>query len=271
MQSKEGRGWSRSWTELPGHQGTRGVSLILARPSAPTDPVPRAGPPAKCLLHGRAPQGLLGVPLHPCPPRPEPCWGCAHKNQRTRDLSHGAGSRRSTQRNWAQHTVHHVCIQVTPELRCPGLAAWRTQSPGCHRLRGGTECYREDGWFGQVWVLLHSQAPAGGPWTWAGQCLVAHLGCSKASLASTGCKPGPGGGASTTFPEGVVLGSGGRNRLRTESPRDTWVWCLLNGLRAVTQTRSHSRIKLSIKRIKTTWGAEGRTSPWKQKQDILPT
>lgn len=118
--------------------------------------------------------------------------------------------------------------------------------PGCHRLHGGTECCCVDGWFGQVWVLLHSQAPAGGPWTRAGQCLAAHLGCSKVSLASTGCKPGPGGGASTTFPEGVVLGSGGPNRLSTDPPRDTWVWCLHYRPRAVSQTRSHSRISFLL-------------------------
>lgn len=180
MQSKEGRGWSRSWTQLPGHQGTRGVSLILARPGAPTDPVPWAGPPAKCLLQGRVPQGLLislspkaGTLLGLCTQEPA--------DQRSR----GAGSRRNGPplvHIEKLHTVHHACIQVTPELRCPGLAAWRTW--------GGTECYREDGWFGQVWVLLHSQAPAGGPWTWAGQCLVVHLGCSKANQ-DLGAAPAP--------------------------------------------------------------------------------
>lgn len=46
-----------------------GTVCLLARL-----PVP---PWIHCLLHSRAPQGL---------PRLEPCWGCAHKNQQTRDF-----------------------------------------------------------------------------------------------------------------------------------------------------------------------------------------
>lgn len=47
-----------------------GTVCLLARL-----PVP---PWIHCLLHSRAPQGL---------PRPEPCWGCGHKNQQTRDFT----------------------------------------------------------------------------------------------------------------------------------------------------------------------------------------